>query len=357
MKFRNILLLMVAISLAFTGCKNSNGDQPQAKTIKFIRVETIADGVARSKMVFNGKIKEKSLTSLSFRVGGPLITLPVETGDYVRAGQVIAQIDKRDYELQLQTTKAQFEQVESEYKRYKQLIEQNKIPENTFEKVKSGYLMAKTAYENARNQLNDTELKAPFSGYVFEKFVENHQTVGAGIPIVSVIDNSELEAVVSVPESQIGRIRSDKESLLTVSNAGVNNLPIKLLSVSEKTKKDGLYEVRFAFKNSKNLNITPGMTAEVTMFCAVQNNSITIPGSAVFHEKTTDYVWIYNPSTHKVEKREVDITGVESGGRAALKSGVKMGEQVVTAGVHYLVEGQQVRPILKPSVTNVGGLL
>ncbi len=357
MRIRNLTLLLVVTVFAFTGCKNSNTDAPQTETIKYVKVETIEDGITRNRMVFNGKIKEKSLTALSFRVGGPLAELAVETGDFVRAGQVIANIDKRDYELQVQTTKAQFTQVEAEYKRYKQLVEQDKIPANTFERVQSGYLMAKTAYENAQNQLNDTELKAPFSGYVFEKFVENHQTVGPGLPIVSVIDNSKLEAVVSVSESQLQRVHHDKESFLTVSNAGVSSLPVKLLSVGEKAQKDGLYEVKFSFKNTDELDVAPGMTAEVTMLCDAQDNNITVPGSAIFHEKTFDYVWVLNPSTNKVEKRKVDISAVVSGGKAAIEAGLKSGEQVVTAGVHYLVDGQQVKPIKNPSVTNVGGLL
>lgn len=357
MKLRNLIFLFVASILAFTGCKGTCDDAPEAETVKYVKVATIEDGVVRNQMVFNGKIKEKSLTSLSFRVGGPLAKLSVETGDFVRAGQVIATIDKRDYELQVQTTNAQFTQTEAEYKRYKELVEKDKIPENTFEKVQSGYLMAKTAYENAKNQLSDTELKAPFSGYVFEKFVENHQTVGAGMPIISIIDNSQLEAIVAVSESQVQRVRHDKESVLTVANAGVHNLPVKLQSVSEKTLKDGLYEVKFAFKNTSELNITPGMTAEVTLMCDAQNNSITIPASAVFHEKISDFVWVYNPSSKKVEKRKIEISAVVSGGDAAISAGVKSGEQVVIAGVHYLVDGQEVKLVKTPSVTNVGGLL
>lgn len=357
MKIRKSVVLFIVIIFAFASCNNKSDNESNTETIKYVKVETIDSGLTQNKMVFNGKIKEKSLTSLSFRVGGPLAKLTVESGDFVRAGQVIATIDKRDYELQVQTTKAQFTQIEGEYKRYKELVEKDKIPENTFEKIKSGYLMAQTAYENAQNQLKDTELKAPFSGYVFEKFVENHQTVGPGAPIISLIDNSELEAVISVSESQVSRVRNDKESFLTVVNAGVKNLPVKLQSVSEKTLQDGLYEVKFSFSNNSKLNITPGMTAEVTMYCDAQNNSITIPGSAVFHEKTSDFVWVYNPSSKKVAKREIVISGVVSEGKAAVSSGVKSGEQLVTAGVHYLVDGQEVKPVKTPSVTNVGGLL
>ncbi|WP_167615085.1 efflux RND transporter periplasmic adaptor subunit [Maribellus sediminis] len=357
MQIRNILLVVAVAILALSGCKSSTGEAPLAETIKYVKVETINDGVVQNSMTLNGKVKEKSLTSLSFRVGGPLKKLNVKPGDYVRGGQVIAEIDKRDYELQVATTKAQFEQVEGEYNRYKQLIEQNKIPENTFEKIKSGYLMAKTAYENAQNQLRDTELKAPFSGYIYEKFAENFQTVGAGMPIVSIIDNSHLEVVASVSESQLNKVKNDQESFVNVANAGITKMPVDLFSVGEKAKKDGLYEVKFSFENQNQMNVVPGMTAEVTVFCKAEANHLSVSQTAIFHEKTTTYVWIFNPSTSKVEKREVTISLDGTKGRVNLVSGVQNGEQVVTAGVHYLVEGQKVKPLENPSVTNIGGLL
>jgi len=357
MKFKSIFLVMIAAALAFTGCKSSTGEAPQTETIKNVKVETVSDGVVQNSMTLNGKIKEKSLTSLSFRVGGPLARLIVKQGDFVREGQVIAEIDKRDYQLQVATSKAQFEQAEGEYMRYKRLVEQKKIPENTFEKIKSGYLMTKTAYENSQNQLRDTELKAPFSGYVFEKFVENYQTVGAGTPIVSIIDNSHLEVVVSVSEGQLNRVKSDKKSFVNIANAEISQLPVQLMSVSEKAKSDGLYEVKFSFENKNDLKVVPGMTAEVTIYCQAEENQLSVAQTAIFHEKTSTYVWIYNPSTSKVERREVKVSLDGTQGRVNISSGLNNGEQVVTAGVHYLIDGQKVKPLKTPSVTNIGGLL
>ncbi len=349
-------MVLSLLIIALAGC-NRSGEKSQAKTIKFVKVETVGSGIAQNIVAFNGKVKEKSLTPLSFRVAGPLAKLNVKQGDYVRAGQVIAEIDRRDYELQVQTTKARFTQVESEYKRYKILIEQNKIPENTFEKVKSGYLMAKTAYENAQNQLKDTRLKAPFTGYIYQKYVENFQTVNAGTPIVSLIDNSLLEAVVSVPESQLQLVKNSKTGLLTIDNANVNNLPVKLLSVSEKTMSDGLYQVKYSFKNNNNRKVAPGMTAEI----AISDNSpgicLSVASAAVFHEGANTCVWVYNPSSRKVGKRKVSIALDGADGRVNIVAGLTPGEQVVTAGVHYLVEGQEVKPIKKIAKTNVEGLL
>lgn len=356
MRIHKTSYLLLIVFLAFVGCKNKN-EEPQSQAIKYVKIETITNSNNQKKMVFNGKIKEKSLTSLSFRVGGPLAKLNIKTGDYVRAGQVIATIDKRDYEIQVQTRKAQFEQIKGEYKRYKQLVEKDKIPKNTFEKIKSEYLMEKSGYDNAQNQLRDTELKAPFSGYIHEKFTENFQTVNPGQPIVSIIDLSQLEAVVGVSENQLQKVRNNNNSVLDVKNADVDNLPVKLLSVGEKTKKDGLYEVKFSFKNNKNLNIAPGMTARISMYSNKHSNITTIASSAVFHEQTSNYVWIFNPSTQKIEKRKIEIRALKSDARIEVISGLKLGDQVVTAGIYYLSEGQKVHPIQQTSETNIGGLL
>ena len=356
MTFKKPFHLVFVLLIAFTGCKNKT-ENLQQESVKYVKIQTVQNAESKEKLVFNGTIKEKSLTSLSFRVGGPLAELDVLPGDYVSKGQVIAVIDKRDYQLQVNNTKVQLEQIEGEYQRYKQLAEQNKIPENTFEKIKSGYLMAKTGYENACNQLGDTELKAPFSGYIYEKFTEAHQTVSPGVPIVSIIDISQLEVVVSVPENLLQKVKADKRSILNVKNAGVSELPVKLLSISEKTMKDGMYEVKFSFNNHKNLKVAPGMSAEIFILCDEQSNQITIPSSAIFHEKTSDYVWVYNSAVQSIKKKQIVISTLKSGAQVEVVSGLKTGDQIVTAGVHYLFDGQKVKPVKPQAETNIGGLL
>jgi len=166
MKKRLSLLSILSLAIFFSSCTSHKKEHKEV--VKYVKVETVKSTNENSNLVFNGIIKEKSLTSLSFRVGGPLKILNVKPGDFVKKGNLIAAIDKRDYELQLQSTKAQFLQLKGEYSRYKELFEEDKIPANSYEKIESGYLMAKTAFENAENQLKDAELRAPFSGYIHE---------------------------------------------------------------------------------------------------------------------------------------------------------------------------------------------
>lgn len=343
------------VILLIGGCSNSKKEQKEI--IKYVKVEKVSNHNEDDKLVFNGTIKEQNLTTLSFRVGGPLIGLNVKPGDYVAKGEVIASIDKRDYELQLQARKAQYLQLKGEYERYKELYGQKKIPANSYEKIESGYLMAKTAFENAQNQLRDTDLVAPFSGYIHEKKTENFQTVGPGQPIVSVINLAKLEVVISVPENLLMKIRNSSNNFLSVQNAGVSNLPLSVVSINEKTGKDGMYQMKFNFENNPSLHISPGMSAEVTMLCNLSKGNIKVPSSAVFHEKEKAYVWIFSKETGLVDKQEVTISKLSNGGQIEVVHGLNSGETIVTAGVHYLYEGQKVQSIQKSSKSNVGGLL
>lgn len=356
MNFKRVFYSLVMVSMIFTiSCKNNI--KVQEKAVKLVKVEKLSNQQNVEYLSFNGKVKEKSLTLLSFRVGGPLISINVNAGDYVNAGKIIAKIDKRDYQIQLDNAKAQYIQIKGEYERYKELYEKDKIPANTYEKIESGYLMAKAGYENAKNQLNDTELKAPISGYIHEKMVENFNTVGPGQPVFSIIDMSELEIIISVPENQIIEINAYKENYLSVKNANIFEIPIQLKSVNKKTSKDGMYEVRFIMKNKDNYNIYPGMTAEVKVVCEGTGNEIYLSSDVVFMDNNTTCVWVYNPVKQLVRKQEVIVASLYPGGKLEIIKGLKTGDFIVTAGVHLLSDAQKVRPIMHESVSNVGGLL
>lgn len=346
---------MVLGLISIVGCENTT--EFRDEVVKLVKVEMISSEQDVEYLIFNGKVKEKSLTLLSFRVGGPLVRLNVSAGDYVHKGDLIAQIDKRDYQIQLDNAKAQYIQIKGEYERYKELYENDKIPANTYEKIESGYKMAKAGFENATNQLNDTELRAPISGYIHEKMVENFNTVGPGQPIISIIDISQLEIIVSVPENQVLEIKSCKEYYLSVKNANVFDIPVQLKSVNKKTGKDGMYEAQFVMNNKEGLNVYPGMSAEIKVICKGAEREISLSSDAVFMDNNMTCVWVYEPEKQRVRKQEVVLVSLHPDGELKIIGGLKTGDFVVTAGVHLLSDTQKVRPIAQGAASNVGGLL
>jgi membrane fusion protein, multidrug efflux system len=353
-----ITLSSMAFVLVFllAGCSSESSEKPEP-LIRSVKVVAVSNNARAKTFSYTGVIKENSNTKVSFRVGGPLVQLNVKQGDFVKKGQLIASIDSRDYELNVAASKAQFEQAESEYERYQKLFDLKKLPANTLEKLKLAYEMNSTAFENAKNQLKDTKLFAPVSGYVFEKMAENHETIGPGQTILSIIDNDDLEVVIFAPESNLKKLSNDLEVTCSVKNAGLSTVPLVLKSLSEKAGENQMFEIKFSFAVPME-NVKPGMSAEVNIKCKMdESGSFYIPIEAVFHQDGTDYVWVFSEPGGKVSKRKIEIGPLADQGMIQVRSGLGSNDKIVSAGIHFLQEGQLVKPIQTLSETNVGGIL
>ena len=181
--------------------------------------------------------------------------------------------------------------------------------------------------------------------------------MGPGQAIASIVDVSELEVVVSVPEDQLLEIRNCDQNFLEVKNADIKNLPISRISIGEKAMADGLYQVKLSLKNENSLEIYPGMSAEVTMLCKSAEITTSIPSGAVFYKDNKTYVWIFDAESKIITKREINVQNIASEGKIEITSGLDLNDFIVTAGVHTLYDNQSVQPIHKTSESNIGGLL
>lgn len=353
--FFRVSMVLLAVALLTSCSRDQVVDSPSERYVKTIEV---APFFGEESSSFNGVVKERRQIGLSFNVGGPISELLVNEGDYVKKGQVVARIDKRDYQVQLLAAKARFIQAKSEYDRYQKLYDRKKLPENTLEKLEAGYLMAKSQYERAKNALEDTDLKAPFSGYVHSKSFEKYEVIEAGYPVVSLIDFEKLEVVVNLPENQVARMKQVKEVNCDIKNASQFGVSATIKSLSEKSGADNLYELRTTLNMEEANGIKPGMAAKVkVVYNEEEKQRIVVPVEAVFETAGSRYVWVVNPANMQVEKRSVKPGKVFGNGRMELLSGITVGDVVVAAGVHALVENQKVKILKKKSETNIGGLL
>lgn len=359
MKSQNLwLTTLILLVVVFSSCsdKQVQSNEDEARYVKSATVLPTSDN---NTIIYNGVVKELRQVTLSFKVGGPVQTLLVGAGDYVKKGDIIAQIDKRDYRIQEQATKAQYTQAKAEYERYQELYQRKRLPENTLDKLKAGYLMAKSQYEAAKNALLDTDLKAPFSGYINKKLIENFETVGPGTPIVELLDFTDLEVVVSIPEGQINQMGKVKNITCDIRNANQFNIAAEVKSLSKKSGSDRMFEAKLLLKADEfKSSIKPGMVAKVKVTKEQQNGEgLLVPVEAVFSSNQEKYVWIIQSKNMQVTKQKVSVLKVHGNGLIEINSNIKAGENIVTAGVHSLIEGQKVKILPKKSETNIGGLL
>jgi RND family efflux transporter MFP subunit len=324
--------------------------------------------------VFPGSAKALQDVDLGFRVSGPLIKFNVDTGMRVTKGEIIARIDPRDFEVQIRALSAKLaaseaQRVESrlQYNRLNSLIKEKGVSKAEFDRSKAIYEMAEARadadsnnLEAARNALKDTALKAPFTGFVHQKYIENHETVTMGQSVVSLVDLSQMEIEIGLPEDLLRKVPDFKKFSCIFNAFPQKKFRADFKEIGKKPNASNrTYPLTLTLKQDESNVIRPGMTAEVTIVMSTDEDveAFIVPVEAVANDSSREtFVWIFDPKESHVEKRFVQTGKLVTGG-IEISGTLHPGEFVVTAGIHFLDEGQRVRNLEPASNTNVGNLL
>lgn len=315
------------------------------ENIKSVKVSIVTNASKIEKIDLPGKVKEADEAKLSFRVAGSIYKLNAKEGQYVKKGDVIAEIDPRDYIVQLAVAKAQYEQVSAEVARVEEMFKRNNISANDYEKAIAGVRMAKAQFDNATNQLNDVKLKAPFNGHIQELFFKNHETVAAGMPVLSMVDISSLEIEVFLSSSLYLR----KDNIKSINYSMINNpdtiFPLEQIDITRKANSNSLYKMRLLAAGNKS-SIAPGMTVNVKLLLEASSKAtLLVPYPSVFEVSNKSFVWRYDSISKQVERVEVTIRTISNEGYAVVNGKLGVNDFVVSAGVHSLQDKQRVKII------------
>jgi len=372
-RFIACVFLFLAL-IALPGCKD---EIPQKEMIRPVRATQISDPAEFTNRWFPGQAKATQEVELSFRVAGPLVTLPVNVGDTVRKGQELAKIDPRDYQVdlrsaqgQLERAKASLKRAEADYQRVLRIqkqdpgaVSQTLVDSNrqTAASTRAEIRSLQASVDSARDRLGYSYLKAPFDGIVTATYVENYEDVKAKQPIVRLIDLSQIEMIANIPEVLISHADYLKEAG-KVFRVRFDPFPGREIEAQikeigkEASKTTRTYPVTLIMDQPEDIKILPGMAgnaASTVSHPGMQDLSqIVIPETAVFSlDENKTYVWIIDEKSKKVNKREVKTGDLLDSG-ITVREGIEPGEWIATAGVHYLKEGQEVR-ILSASTEEV----
>jgi len=346
------LLAMMILSLCIlTGCRKEKVEK-KPEIVKPVKLTTVKERGVKLERTFPGKVRAARRSVLSFKVSGPIVKLPVDEGQFVKKGDLIAQIDKRDFINAVNEARARFREAEQQFMRYKELYAKKQVSKADYDRYRAARDVAAAKLADARNALGDTTLRAPFDGVISKRYVENFYKVRAKEPIVNLQDISEIEILVDVPERFIAEIR---DSGMVELKASFESLPGKQFTLKVKeysTQADPAtqtYQVVLVMKRPDGANILPGMTCWVSATVRDVNGKMSshlvVPAIAVMNAPgNKPCVWVYDEKAGVVHKREVQVGPLEGSSNIVIKSGLKPGEMVVIAGVTKLQEGMKVRP-------------
>lgn len=346
---KQFLISFLLLPLLLVGCKN----EPEEVLIRPVRTMTISTVKELSGAKFPGVSQEVQTVEMAFRVAGPLVKLNAVEGQKVSKGQLIAEIDSRDFRVDLSAKEGRYIQAKAEEERFRELLTRNAVSQNEYDQKQAVYLEAKSAYEAAKNAMVDVRLVAPFDCYIDQKFVENYQRVTIGQPIVSLLDLSAMEVKFSVPD-QVAMLYRNYDYFLVIFEAYPDKVfEADMKQVEKKSIGSAGIPVTIVLREKDNLNtqyrLTPGMSCNVQVVLKkdeskVSSEGIAVPITAVYEvpENEQKYVWVLSDSM-LVNKRNVKIGTLSGNDMILITEGLNQGETVVVAGGNRLSENQKVK--------------
>lgn len=317
-------------------------------SLRPVKTQVVPEAEAVTVKEYPGAVKASSKVDLAFLVAGRLMELNVKEGQHVQKGDVLAKIDPVDFQNRVAAARAQFEEVKQNYDRIKALYDKNAIAKTDFDKVDAGLKVARSNLNIIEKSLKDTVLYAPFNGVIATRYVENFAQISAKQSIVSLQDVSTVEITINVPESEMAVAkRLDIISLTTeLDSFPGRRYPLSIREWStEADPYTQTFRVTFAMENPADISVLPGMSATVRAEVKMKDQQVltryVIPSAAVFQSAEGERsVWVL-ADENRVKRIPVAV-GELHGDNISVTSGLKPGDVLITAGVHYLSEGQQV---------------
>lgn len=327
--------------------------------IRSARTMVVGTGTADGVQEFAAEIRARHEVRLGFRVSGKMIERSAEVGKQVRKGQVLARLDPLDLRLaqdaaraSTRTAEVALELAQADFKRFKDLRDQGFISTADLERREAAVRSARAQFEQAQaqagvqgNQASYSILSATESGIVTAVDAEVGAVLSAGSSVVRVALDGPRDAVFSVPEDKVDLVRrlTGRVGAIGVKTWQSNTLiPGTVREVGAMA--DAVTRTFQVKVDIGQASVQLGQTASARIALPSLQGIARLPLSAVLELKGRTVVWVLDPKDSTVRARVVEVAGAE-GNDVVVSKGLDPGDIVVTAGVHVLNEGQQVKQL------------
>lgn len=314
------------------------------------KIFTVTDQIGLLERRFAGRVAAVQTVDLSFQVSGKLVELPVLESQQVKKGDLIGRLDTTDYDRAVREATINVEQAKRELDRLETLRDRSVISQSSFDEQQNVYDLAVERLKEARQNLEYTSLEAPFDGIVSVRLVDNFTTVSVGTPIVRMHDVSEVQVDINVAEALFGRVTESEVSSIEAKFPAYGEKLFPLEYREHSSQVDDVaqtYRITLAMPREGVAQLSPGMTASVIVKFLPEGlelgEQFLVPtGAVAIDGEGATYVWKFADDTGAVSKQPVEI-GTIMGDYIPVRAGLEPGDEIVSAGVAYLSDGQVVR--------------
>jgi len=337
---------IVALSLSMTACSDADAINDQAnatETVFAIPVETqtIVTGDITSTYDTTAILEAREEAFVVARASGIIEEIFVEEGDYVEKGQVLAQLDKRRYELNLSKALADLAGIESELEKVNKVYSKKLISDDTYDKLTSQFESAKASVRLAELDLKEATITAPIDGYIAERNakVGNLTESFQRERMFHIVQQRNLQGIVYLPENELPNVVIGQGAKLTVAALGDRTITANVERISPVIDATtGTFKVTLKVPNEDN-KLKAGMFTDVSLEYATPT---LLPRRALVTIDNSHSVFVVDNG--KVKKVDIS-TGFENNEVIEVINGLNGNEEVVTAGHQNLKDSAPVEVV------------
>lgn len=353
MKIKFIVITFIAFFIS--ACDRKAAEQ--SVTVRPVSILEVSNSAQQGVRIFPARIIAGDRTELAFKRPGQLERLLVREGESVTQRQVMAELNSNDARLRLQDRQATFNLSQTQFSRYAALSERHIVARAELDVQRAARVSAQASLKLAKEELDDTIIRAPFPGVIAMLNARNYQIVAAGQSIATLNALALLDVEFSIPESLFTLIDANNVKYQPVLE--LNNLPGREFVASYKehtaqTVSEALtYRMVLTMPRPQDIPLLSGMSGRVKINLgnlpgSVAAMALVVPVEAVFNPDTSaehkPHVWVVNDRDGKlfVTPLQVELGQLTAKGIQVV-SGLSQGEQIVAAGTRELTPDQEVR--------------
>lgn len=312
--------------------KSNEGDVP-------VLVEKVAKSDFSQGFLANGNFTPvRELTYLA-EISGRVTKLTVDEGSVVKQGQILAYVDGEILGTDLQSAKTNLEQLKVDKERYESAFKTGGVTKKQVDDATLQYELAQSKYNAASRRVSDTHVKAPISGVINQKYIEQGAYLSPGNKLFDIVDVSRLKLAVSVPELQVVTLKEGDKVKVTSNVFPEANYEGRVTFIAAKGDNTLNYPVEMEVTNISGKQLRAGMFGTAHFELPKGVAAIMVARTAFVGGVNSNQVYVLENNTAKLRKV---VAGRILGDKVEIREGLNEGETVITSGQINLVDGSKV---------------
>jgi len=294
----------------------------------------------KSTQRFPGKILPINYSKLSFEIPGKLSEVSVDLGDAVASQQILAFLDPAEMQANLNQALARFDLASQALVRFQDLKDKGFISNQELDKANSEYLVAKAQADLYQVKMEQTKIRAPFAGFIQNRFLDSGTVVSPGIPILEIIDSSGVEAHVSVPGNIIQTLEVGSKYNFSINKKIYPATLKRFTQMSSQGSNNRLCIFEF------ETFINPGSISYLELKQTIEGQGAWVPLKSL--SQGTQGLWnLYtvtkdSSGQYLVSKQIVEIIHIE-GATAFISGTISTGDMVASGGAAKVIDSEILR--------------